>query len=289
MLENIKNQNKVIQQSIKEYQVLFLYRPEDDNKWKEKSEKGLTHCYIKDDGKLKPWIGEEILKSFNDATLNLRDDSFDSKFKKMRVAKRAPNHWRFYYTNERIVATIPYGKTLKVGDIAELFKNTLKRQFHKNQYIIAHFPHSMLAGIVLRLQAGKSKCKHIAFVYKNKLQSQNRIVNYTLYFFDYGNPIEAEEFCLKIKNLACKLQLNLLPMVRETHLLSNTDIEIIRSEISKNLKCNEFDIRTSKGKLRDFTIKTLYVGGIPFPVFPRSSCNISKFKSTFSKNYNRYY
>jgi hypothetical protein len=210
----------------------------------------------------------------------------------MRVAKRAPNNWRFYYTTERIVATIPYGKTLKIGDVAELFKNTLKRQLHKNQYIVTHLPHSMLAGIVLRLQTGTSKCKHIAFVYKNKLKSQDRIVNYTLYFFDYVDPIQAEKFCLTVKNLACNLQLkflrNFYPSIKESHLLSNTEVEIIRSEVSNNLKNNKFDIRLSRQKFSDFTIKTLYVGGIPLPVFPRTNSNIPEFQSAFPKKYERY-
>ncbi len=288
MMENIKTRNAIVQQSIKEYQVLFRYRPEDYGYWNEKSEKGLTHCYIKDDGELIPWVGENILKSFNEVTLNIKDDTFDSKFKKMRVAKRAPNYWRFYYTTERIVATIPYGKTLKIGDAAELFKNTLKRQLHKNQYIVTHLPHSMLAGIVLRLQVGKSKCKHIAFVYKNKLVSQDRIVNYTLYFFEYGDSIQSEKFCLKVKNLACNLQLKLLPIAKENKLISNTDMELIRSEVSKNLKNNKFEISSSREKFRDFTIKTLYVGGIPNPIFPRSSSNIPSFQSVYRDKYHRY-
>lgn len=287
-MENIKTQNDIFQQSIKEYQVIFLYRPEDDNYWNEKKDKGLTHCYIKNDGKLIPWEGESILKSFNEVTLNIKDDTFDSKFKKMRVAKRAPNYWRFYYTTERIVTTIPYGKTLKIGDVAELFKNTIKRKIHKNQYIVTCLPHSMLAGIVLRSQAGKSKCEHIAFVYKNTLKSQNRIVNYTLYFFNYGDSIQSEKFCIKVKNQACNLQLKLLPMAKEKKLISNIDMELIRSEVSKNLKNNKFETRTRREKFRDFTIKTLYVGGIPYPIFPRSSSNIPTFQSSYRDKYHRY-
>lgn len=289
MIKNTKIQNYIVRQSIKEYQVLFLYRPEDRDYWNEKREKGLHHCYIKDNGVLNLWKGEKILESNNDVTLNFEDNTFNSKFKKMRVAKYAPNHWKFYYTTERIVATIPYRKTLKIGDFVELFKSTFKRQLHKNHYIVTHLPHSMLAGIVLRLQDGKSICNHIAFIYKNKIFSQNKIVNYTLYYFDYADPTQAEKIGLRLKDHACNLQLKLLPLVKETQLFSNIELENIRSEVINNLKNNTFEIRTSREKFKDFTIKTLYVGGIPLPIFPRSNCNMKGLKKNPSNKFSRYF
>ncbi|NVM37880.1 MAG: hypothetical protein HWN81_19970 [Candidatus Lokiarchaeota archaeon] len=267
MNENLKPKSNIISQSINGYQPLFLYRPKDKEYWVKKRKEGLTQCYLKGKGELIPWEGEKILKVFDNVTLNIKDDTFKSKFKKMRVAKRAPNKWRLFFTTERIVATIPYGKTLKIGDIVDLFTTTFKRQSHKKHYIVAHFPHSMLAGIVLRLKQGKPNCEHIAFVYKNKLK--NRIVNYTLYFFNYGSQKQSEEFCLKFKNSACKLQLKLLKLVKDLSLLSQAEVSRIRSEITRNLDKKDFDMRENREKFKDITIKTLYIGGIPLPIFPR--------------------
>ena len=276
-----QNLNDLIHQSLNEYQPLFLYRPKDTEDWDKKRKKGLTCCYLNDKGELNPWDGEKILKSFDKVSLNVKDDTFNSKLKKMRVAKRAPNYWRFFFTNERIVATIPYGKTLKIGDIVDLFKTTLNRQAHKNDYIIGHFPHSMLAGIVLRLKEGKSTCDHIAFVYKNKFK--NRIVNYTLYYFNYGSQKQSEEFCLKFKNFACKLQLKLLKLVKELSLLSQTELSKIRSEITQNLQKQDFKISENKEKFKNITIKSLYVGGIPLPIFPRITSKNPYFKGINQK------
>ncbi|NVM19048.1 MAG: hypothetical protein HWN80_15140 [Candidatus Lokiarchaeota archaeon] len=267
MNKNLKPQRNIISQSIKEYQPLFLYRPKDKEYWDKKRKEGLAQFYLKEKGELIPWEGEKILKVFDNVTLNVKDDTFKSKFKKMRVAKRAPNKWKLYFTTERIVATIPYGKTLKIGDIVELFTTTFKRQSHKNYYVIGYFPHSMLAGIVLRLKQGKPTCEHIAFVYKNKLK--NRFVNYTLYFFNYGPQKQSEEFCLKFKNLACKLQLKLLKLVKDLSLLSQSELSKIRSKITENLDKKEFETRENREKFNNITIKTLYVGGIPLPIFPR--------------------
>jgi len=265
--KTLKTPGNIISQSIKEYQPLFLYRPKDKDYWDNKRNEGLPQCFLKEKGELIPWEGENILKVYDNVTLNIKDDSFKSKFKKMRVAKRAPNKWRLFFTTERIVATIPYGKTQKIGDIVDLFTTTVKRQSHKNQYVVGHFPHSMLAGIVLRLKEGKNTCEHIAFVYKNKLK--DRIVNYTLYFFNYGSQKQSEEFCLKFKNSACKLQLKLLKLTTELSLLSKSEISRIRSKITENLDKKEFETREDREKFKNIIIKTLYVGGIPLPIFPR--------------------
>jgi len=270
MKNNLQSQSNLIKRYVKEYQPLFLYRPQDKEDWKKKRELGLTHCYIRENGELIPWNNEEVLRSFDKITLNVKDDSFKSRFKKMRIAKRAPNHWKLFLTNERFVATILYGKTLKIGDIVDLFKTTFKRQAHKKHHIVGHFPHSMLAGIVIRSKEGKSNCEHIAFIYKNKIK--NSIVNYTLYFFNYGTQKHSEEFCLKIKNLACKLQLKLLQLAKELSLLSQSEISKIKAEVTKNLDNKKFEVRESKEKFKNITIKTLHVGGIPLPIFPRLKC-----------------
>lgn len=281
-----KTTDNLIRQSIIEYQPLFLHRPEDKAQWKNKRKEGILHCYITENGELILWKNEKILKTYNDVTLNMKDDSFNSRFKKMRVAKHAPRHWRLFFTTERIVATIPYGKTLKIGDFAELIKTPIKRHFHKNHYISVHLPHSMLAGIVLRLNERKT-CDHIAFIYKNKLVSktalntkklsfQKRIVNYTLFFFDFGYQKQAEKFSLKLKNLAGNLQLNLLTLVKQNSLLSNSEILNIKSEISQNLNQRKFKTDLIKdGSIikKNISIKTLFVGGIPLPIFPRENCN----------------
>jgi len=201
--------------------------------------------------------------------LNVKDDSFKSRFKKMRVAKNAPNHWKLYYTDERIVATIPYRNTQKIGDIVDLFKTTFKRRAHKNNYISGHFPHSMLAGIVIRSKEGKSKTEHIAFVYKNKILKDDKIVNYTLYFFDFGSQKQSENFCLRVKNLACDLQLKLLITLKNNNLLKEKEILKLKSKISENLKNNKFITNISTEKFKKYIIKTLYVGGIPFPLFTK--------------------
>lgn len=283
MKQNLKSSSNIIRKSIKEYKPLFLYRPEDKEYWNEKRKEGLLNCYLKENAKLNPWGGENVLKSFNKVTLNIKDDTSKSRFKKMRVAKRAPNQWNLFFTSERIVATIPYAKTLKIGDIVELFTTTIKRRSHKNHYVGANLPHSMLAGIVLRLREGKPTCEHIAFVYKHKLPTQNKIVNYTLYFFDYGSQTQSEKFCLKFKTLACELQLNLLLLVKDLSLLSNNDLIKLKSEISSNLKNKNFEINSSVEKFKSITIKTLFIGGIPFPVFPRINCQNLKSQDYYFK------
>ncbi|MFX1276509.1 MAG: hypothetical protein ACFFBP_12155 [Promethearchaeota archaeon] len=269
MNRNLTTQSKILNQSMNEYQALSLHRPEDKDYVIEKKKQGLILCYLYDNGELEPWDGEKVLKFFNDVALNIKDDSFKSRFKKMRVAKNAPTHWKFYYTNERIVATIPYGKTLKIGDIVDFFKTTVKRRAHKGHFISGFFPHSMLAGIVIRSKEGKPNTEHIAFVYKKKLLHEDKIVNYTLYFFNYGSQAQSENFCLRVKNLACNLQLKLLPLVKSNSLLPDKDILKLKSEITENLNKREFETRISTEKFRNYIIKTLYVGGIPFPIFPR--------------------
>ena len=283
MKNNLKSNYNIINKSIKEYKPLLLYRPQDKEYWNEKRKEGLLHCYLNEKVELNPWGGENLLKTFNRVTLNVKDDSFKSKFKKMRVAKRAPNHWNLFFTSERIVATIPYGKTLKIGDVVDLFTTTMKRRSHKDHYVITHLPHSMLAGIVLRLSQGKPTCEHIAFVYKHLIPAQNRIVNYTLYFFNYGPQKQSENFCLKFKTLACKLQLNLLSLVKDLTLLSENDLIKLKSEISNNLNKEDFEVTSRVEKLKNITIKTLFVGGIPFPLFPRINSQTTKAQVNYSR------
>ena len=269
MNKSLNIENKIISQSIKEYHALSLYRPEDKDYMNKKKMEGLTLCYLYDNGELNPWQGEEILQFFNDVPINIKDDTFKSKYKKMRVAKRAPMHWKFYYTNERIVATIPYGKTQKIGDIVDLFRTTIKRRTHKNHYVAGFFPHSMLAGIVLRSRKDQQLTKHIAFVYKYKLPKEDKIVNYTLFFFNNGTQKKSEKLCLNIKNLACNLQLKLLPVAKNYGLLKEEEIKKLKSKILENLKNNNFITSISTEKFKQYSIQTLYVGGIPFPLFPR--------------------
>jgi len=269
MNKSLNIENKLISQYIKEYKALSLYRPEDKDYMNNKRLEGLPLCYLYDNGELNPWQGEEILQFFNDVPVNIKDDTFKSRFKKMRVAKRAPTHWKFYYTNERIVTTIPYGKTQKIGDIVDLFRTTIKRRTHKNHYVAGFFPHSMLAGIVLRSREDQKLTKHIAFVYKHKLLKEDRIVNYTLFFFNNGTQKKSEKLSLNIKNLACNLQLKLLPVAKNNGLLKENEVTKLKSEISENLKNNKFITNTSTERFKQYSIQTLYVGGIPFPLFPR--------------------
>lgn len=272
-----------INQAIKEYQPLFVFRLRDKTYLDAKRKKGVLNCYLTEDGNLIPFEGEKILKTFKNVSLNVKDDSFKSQFKKMRVAKRAPNHWTLYLTSERIVAVIPYKKTLKIGDIVDLFKTTIKRVSHKDEFIVAHLPHSMLAGIVLRMRENKRTCDHIAFIYKNKLIPKKMIVNYTLYFFNYGPHKISEKFCLKVKNIAVNLQKGLLPLMKNMTLLSPTELSKINSEITQSLSQNKFKTEILRDKLRDVTIKTLFTGGIPFPIFPRITSK--SLGITFKKGY----
>jgi hypothetical protein len=276
----------VFSRSIVEYQPLFLYRREDEGMWSTKQNEGLLLPYISKDGTFHPWNGEKILYSFENATINIKDDSFESRMKKMRIAKRAPRKWKVYITSERIVAVIPFSKTMKIGDIVELFTTSVKRVIHRGEYIMVFLPHSMLAGIVIRLKQGVT-CKHIALVYKHqpvvgdatrlrRLAFQDRIVNYTLYLFDFAEGKEdAEKLSLDLQQLSATLQNGLLYQSSRASLLSHEDKNEIQQQLSENLRKGFQNNWRRDGILlkRNYLIETLFVGGIPHPIYPREDCN----------------
>ncbi|MDD1777295.1 MAG: hypothetical protein LUQ65_03930 [Candidatus Helarchaeota archaeon] len=275
------------EEAIINYKPISLVKPLDMPEWDESREKGRLLPYLKHKkGSFIPeidlWTNEKILFELKDYWATYEEFKEN---KKTRPFKMAPRGWNIYITDERVFAAIERQKT--VAGI--IFTLPFKKRKVRNQLLAVHFPHSMLAAIIIRYRKNL-ECEHLALVYKQQkiyetsTQEAGRIVlgksfsNHTFWIFDLGDRTFTDDFADKLGDTVHRLQQKLLKRAASLNLVKKEHMNEISNKLQENYEKGFNSEFKSFGKLRSKAlIRTLFLDGLGWPLFPRTKSNNPKF------------
>lgn len=275
------------EEAIINYKAISLVRPQEFPKWDESRKNGLLLPYLRErKGSVTPeidlWTNEKVLFDFKDYFATYEEFKENRKISPFRMA---PKGWNIYVTDERVFAAIERQKTVS----GLLFTVPFKKRKVRGEFLAIHLPHSMLAAIIIRYKANLD-CEHLALVYKQRkiyetsTQEAGRIVpgksfsNHTFWMFDLGDRTFTDDFADKLGDVAHRLQRKLLKRAASLNLVRKEQINEISEKLQENYEkgfTSEFKI---SGKLRKKAlVRTLFLDGLGWPLFPRAKSNTPKF------------